>query len=344
MDKEQLIALIEGQLATGKLSKEDLIKIAGIDMNALTRQMPVQTTPLTADIAPVKEDASKGLIHTLYAIGAIIAVVGVGILTAQFWDDIGFGGRIVVTLGISLVSYITAMILRASEQNMISQILFTVSAALAPVGVYVFLSEANITFDLPVQIMTALVLFIIYGCALVISKKNILVLISIAFASWAYYAFVLNVFDVDYYSDADFLKWATILIGVSYMAISYGYKAIAPALDAQDAKEKKAVQNILYGLGTLGILGAGITIGGIFDLFFIALIFAAFYGSVYLKSRSMLTFGALFLMAHIIKLTSEYFVDSIGWPVALIFIGFLVIGIGYMTFYLNKKFISGSKA
>ena len=102
---------------------------------------------------------------------------------------------------------------------------------------------------------------------------------------------------------------------------------------------KKGVP-FIYGFGTLAILGAGIFIGGVFDLILIALIFAVFYGSVYLKSRSMLIFGAIFLMAHIIKLTSKYFVGSVGWPVALIIVGFLVIGVGYMTFYLNKRFMS----
>ena len=80
--------------------------------------------------------------------------------------------------------------------------------------------------------------------------------------------------------------------------------------------------------------------GGIFDLITIALIFAAFYGSIYLKSRSMLTLAALFLMGHIVQLTARYFVNSIGWPVALIAVGFLIIAIGYGTLYLNKKFIA----
>jgi len=136
------------------------------------------------------------------------------------------------------------------------------------------------------------------------------------------------------------MKWASMLQSSSFILIGYGYHSLFQSTDLQDEKEKKAVQNVLYGLGTLGILGVGIVIGGLFDLILIALLFGAFYGSVYLKSRSMLTLGSLFLMAHIIKLTSKYFVDSIGWPVALIGVGFLVIGVGYITFYINKKFIS----
>ena len=188
-------------------------------------------------------------------------------------------------------------------------------------------------------LICALILCVLFGTALIVSKKNILVLITVGFATWAYYAILGNIFS-NYYS-SDLFKWASILLGASYICIAYGYQAILPATsDLRDAKERKRIQNVLYGFGTLAILGAGIFIGGIFDLFFIAFIFAAFYGSVYLKSRSMLTFAGLFLMAHIVKLTSTYFVDSVGWPIALIVIGFLVIGVGYMTFYINKNFIS----
>lgn len=314
MDKLQTIAFIREQVAEGKISKEELLEIVkGSDAASFH----------------LKEESSKNLINVFYAIGAIIAVIGVIILVADNWDQIGFVGRVLVTLGISFAAYVSGLVFRAPEQDKLSQVMFTISAALAPLGTYVFLDEAGVDFTSGIQISAALVLSVIFGAALYISRKAILTLITIGFATWAYYALTIELFDTSYYGyDIDFLKWATMLLGVSYLLIAYGHRRSVP------------VQNILYGFGTLAILGAGISIGGFFDLLFIAFIFAAFYGSVYLKSRAMLALGALFLMAHIIKLTSEYFVDSIGWPVALIAVGFLVIGIGYGTFYLNKKYIA----
>jgi hypothetical protein len=336
MDKQQTIAFIEEQIATGKIAKSDLLTLVGENSNLGQQNSfaPQQNSAVHA-----KEESSKNLINTFYGIGAIIAVVGVGILVSQHWDEIGFFGRVLVTLGISLVTYIVALMLNKPQQKMVSQAMFTIAAVLAPLGSYVLLKEANISFDWPAQIITSLILLVVFGSALFISKKNILVLITVGFATWAYYAVIMKVFGFNYYS-SNFLKWASMLLGASYIFIAYGYRSIFQGIDAGEAREKRAIQNVLYGFGTLAILGAGIFVGGIFDILFIALIFGAFYGSVYLKSRSMLTLGALFLMAHIIKLTSKYFVDSAGWPVALIVIGFLVIGVGYMTLYLNKKFIS----
>ena len=324
MNKAQILALIKEQLSNQTISKNDLL--------ALAENTPISESSHT-------EKGSKNITNTFYGIGAIIAVVGVGILIGQHWTEIGFAGRILVSLGISLAAFVIAMILQKPQQRLISETLFTISAALAPLGAYVLLDQAGISMSAGVNIAVSLILTVIFSVALYVSKKNILILLVTGFATWVYFAIIINIFDINIYA-GDILKWACMILGISYLVLAYGHRMNTKPSDALDIKEKRVIQNILYGLGTLAILGGAISIGGIFDLITIALIFGAFYGSVYLKSRAMLVFGALFLIGHIINLTSKYFLDSIGWPVALIVIGFLVIGIGYLTVYLNRKFIS----
>lgn len=309
MDKQQIITFIQQQIAEGKITKGDLDSLS--------------TTLPTSD----HDHPAKNLINVFYAIGTIIVIIGVIILITQNWSDIGFIGRIVTTLGISLGAYVAGLLLRKPEQDRLSQVMFTISFVLVPFGSYIFLQEAVIDFTSGVQIITALIWAIVFGTALYIKRKNILVLFTIALVTWAYYALAVKVFAVGYYYDFGFIKWATMIVGVSYLLIAYKH--------ASDV-----VRNTLYAFGTLAILGAGISIGGVFDIVFIALIFAGFYGSVFLKNRAMLILSAIFLTAHIIKLTSKYFVNSISWPVVLIAVGFVVIGVGYMTLYLNRKYIS----
>ncbi len=342
MDKQQIISFIEAQIAEGHISRGDLLTMAGGAIVANTpAPAPVPILQNSSVTAPTehKEDASKKLINVFYAIGGIIVIIGIIILVGQNWDDIGFAGRVLVTLGISFVTYVAGYLFGKPEQNVISQVMFTLSAILAPFGSFILLAEADIDMDLDIMIMIAVALFIIYTTAFFITKRSILYLISIGFASWAYYGIIIKALENVLY-DSNVLQWATMLLGITYILLGYGYKSISHPRDISDDNEKNAMRGILTAVGTLGILGAGISIGGVFDIVFIAFIFGAFYGSVYLKNRAMLILGAFFLMGHIIKLTSEYFVDSIGWPIALIAIGFLVIGVGYMTFYLNKKFIS----
>ncbi len=324
MDKTQIISFIETQLSSGKITKADLDAIGG-----------------TKDGQKVEApQATHSLTNTFYSIGATIAIIGIGILIGQHWQEIGFGGRLLVTLGIALATYIAALMLRSPEQHKLSQVLFMISAAIAPVGVFVLLDEANINPELSVQIGISLCLFAIYGVALAISRKIIVALITIGYGTWAYFATVLYMLDMSgMNAQDDILKWATMLIGVVYILLAYWYGGMAERTAVSERWEKEGLQNVLNGVGTLAILGAGIFVGDIFDLVYIALIFAAFYGSVYLKSRAMLSIASVFLMAHIIKLTSKYFVDSIGWPVALIIVGFLIIGVGYFTVYLSRKYI-----
>lgn len=318
MDKLQLISFIKEQLEKGTISKGDLSDL------------------VAGGSVEKSEGSSSKLVHILYGIGAIIAVIGVIILIAQNWNEIGMAGRILVTLGISFITYTSAILLKGPEKNALSQVMFTISAILAPVGAFVLIEEASIDPTWSVQFFISIILVAIYGTAFILSKRSILILFITAFATWAYYVLLLKSIDSIYSAQTEILQWATILLGASYIFVSYGLKSILHS----SKKEVHVIQNVLYGLGTIAILGSGISIGGIFDLIFIAFIFGAFYGSVYLKSFPMLVVGALFLVAHIIKLTAEYFVDSIGWPIALIGLGFVVIGVGYLTYYLNKKYMS----
>jgi len=322
MDKQQVLDLVSRQLDAGIVSKEEILWLVG------ERMVPAARTPVGTSLAP-QEVSGRNLTHTFYTIGTIIAIVGVGILVVQNWNDIGFAGRILVTLGLALVTYVAALTARRPEQSRLADVLFVISACLAPIGIFVLLDEGGVTFSSGAQALSGLILAVIFGTAYFTSRRNVTIMLTAIFASWAYYAGIVKVFDITPYDAADTFKWATMLLGIAYVLIGYGYRL-----------QRDAVPNFFYGFGTLEILGAGISFGGTFDIFYIALIFAAFYGSVYLKSRMMLGLGAIFLIAHIIKLTSKYFVDSIGWPVALIAIGFVIIGIGYFTVYLNKKFVS----
>lgn len=329
MDKQNILSLVKDGLANGTISQEELLSLTGV---------PFPQAPSYTPEAP-KEEASKNLIHVFYGIGAVIAVVGVGVLVAQNWDALGFLGRIFVTLGIGLITYIVGLVMNSQENRVLSQVMFTVSSVLYPFGSIVFLNEINMNPTWTVQLLIASILFVLYAVAFFVTRRNILVLLMVGFATWMYYVVLGQVFG-DYMIDTTYiLRWAVMLLGTSYILLAFGLERAFLPIDTADENEKKRVRGVLYMLGTLGVLGMGITVGGVFDIIFIAFIFAAFYGSVFLKSRAMLVLGALFLIGHIIKLTSEYFVDSIGWPIALILIGFLIIGVGYLTVYLNKSYI-----
>lgn len=348
MDKQQIIDFIKTQLAAGKIGKEDLAMILGNDSATPVQD---QNNSVVADSANVvsssqsgvveEESSSRNITNILYVIGGTIVLAGIAILIVQNWNEIGTVGRIMSTLGISLITYVFALLIRSSEHRILSSIMFIISAILSQPGIFILLSEMKIDFSNSIQIYVLIALSIIYSFALWLSRRGILVIIVAAFTTWLYYLLIDRIFGLDAYLDFDIFKWATIVVGIVYILIGYGIPAILKSSSVQETKENNSVRGLLYGAGTLAILGVNITFGGIFDFILIILIFAAFYGGAFLKSRLMLIIAAGFLIAHIIKLTSRYFLDSIGWPVSLIIVGFLVIGIAYFTYYLSKKYISG---
>jgi hypothetical protein len=94
-------------------------------------------------------------------------------------------------------------------------------------------------------------------------------------------------------------------------------------------------------------LGGALALGGwsprvsvVWEAVFPLLAFGAIVLAIYLKSKSMLTFGTLFIMAYIMKITAEYFSDSLGWPLALVIAGFGLLASGYMTFYLHRAYLT----
>lgn len=398
MDNNQVISFIKGKVSDGTVTKEQVISAINNISEGYSGAKFVPKS-INSDI-PIKETHhDKGmalnLTNILYIIGSIIAIVGVGIFAAQNWDSISFGIKIILTLGISVITYSFGMIIRnkgnkslsnvmfivsifslfgtvavlfynwasvpssvrimltlglailtyilglvfKDEQNKtISKVMFVISTALAPIGSYVFTYERNISIDWKVNLTIALSWSILYLFAYLYTKKrNVLFFINVIYFTWVYMVIITKIFST-YNADSLPYKWSIIILGLSYIFISYSRNGEL-VTDKNDGKEKKAIQNMLYLAGSIAVLGVSYSFGQSFDFFYIGILFIAFYASIFFRSTTMILVSSGFLIAEIIKLTSRYFVNSIGWPLSLIVIGFLVIGVGYITFSLNKKYI-----
>lgn len=397
MDNNQVISFIKGKINDGTVTKEQVISAIN---NISSSYSGVSFVPknLNNDI-PVKDNhkggMSLGLTNILYVIGTIIAIVGIGIFIAQNWDSISFGIKVILTMGISIITYcfgiiiknkgikalsnvmfaistvslfgtvavvfgnwkevispvrimltlglailvyILGLVFKDEKYKTLSQVLFVISTALAPIGSYVFIYEKNISIDWKINLIISIAWSILYIFAYFFTqKRNVLFFINVIYLTWVYSVIITKILNI-YNSDTLFYKLAVIVLGLSYILIAYSRKDQL-IIDKSDGKEKRAIQNMLYLAGSIGILGTSYSFGKSFDVFYIGILFIAFYSSILFKSRIMLLVASGFLIAEITKLTSRYFINSIGWPLSLIVIGFLVIGVGYFTFNLNKKYI-----
>jgi len=81
----------------------------------------------------------------------------------------------------------------------------------------------------------------------------------------------------------------------------------------------------------------------LWQFLYFLVIFGGLYLSIYLKSQIILVMSTIFLIAHISYITSEYFADSLGWPISLVILGFIFIGLGYASVNINKKYINSTE-
>ena len=63
------------------------------------------------------------------------------------------------------------------------------------------------------------------------------------------------------------------------------------------------------------------------------------YGSVLLHSRTLLAVGTLAILAYTAYFTGEHFVDSVGWPLALVAFGLVLIGLSALAVRIDRDYV-----
>jgi hypothetical protein len=189
--------------------------------------------------------------------------------------------------------------------------------------------------------LIAAILLAVYGSPYFYTRRNIFVILAVIFGTWLFFSFTTFLIAGHPFGNWNFIKYRWLATGLSYMLLGYAFVHTA----------KKGLSPWLYGVGVTAFLTAALCLGGwspnqsmAWELIFPGLAFGIIFLSVYLKVRSFLVFGTMFLMIYILKITHEYFTSGFGWAMSLIFVGFALMGVGYLAFYLNKKYVSAGLA
>ena len=280
-----------------------------------------------------------GIAEILYYIGGAIVFLGISILVWQNWSTLNFFTRVLATLGASLAAYVVGLLFsRDKKLEGVGSAFYLISALVLPMGLYVIFD--NMGLDMGSAMARSLISGICLGAFLLsyaAFRKNIFVLFSILFGTWFFFSLTDFLTAGNLIFSWSFFEYRTLLVGLSYVLIGYAFSK----------GERATMSGFLYGFGILGLLGAAFSLGGyssgqnsFWELIFPILVLGTLFVSVNLKSKSFLTFGSLFLMIYILKITGEYFMSGLGWPFALVLAGLMFIGVGYLYVYLKKKYIT----
>lgn len=75
------------------------------------------------------------------------------------------------------------------------------------------------------------------------------------------------------------------------------------------------------------------------EILFLIVAAGFIYLSTVLHSRTLLAVATLAILAYTGWFTSEYFADSVGWPVALIAFGLVMIGLSAFAVRIDRDYV-----
>lgn len=279
------------------------------------------------------------IVKILYFLGGFLALCGVVVFIAQFWEDLGFFGQVLVTLGFGFITYISSLLLNGYKiASLASRLLLVFSAILLPTGVVVVLNEMNISDWLFASLFMAVGFFIVYFSTIKILQNDVprfLSLISGTVIFFTAIALLTRENPAILAIINDFYSYVFVVYGITCLALS---SLFVPVVNS-----RRPLNSIFVFIGTASFLGALFSFGEIWKFVCLPGIAIFFYLSIVMRSRIILTLSSVALMGYIGRITTEYFSNSLGWPITLMILGFSLIGVGYATLKFGKKYISTTR-
>ncbi len=326
MDKRDLLKSIEEAAANKSISRDELM--SAFDAGSKTS-------------VPTREPIHVSVSEILYYIGGAIVFIGIGILVFQNWTTLPDLAKILVTLGSAIAAFVVAVMFdRTPNMGRLGLAFHFLGSLLLPIGISVTSNVMGYTInETSTQSVVSVILVLAFSGLFYYLRKDLFLIFLVFAATWFFFAFTnfMAAGNPGFILADEFTQYRFLLVGLAFMLVGYYFTQI----------NKPHLSGFLYGIGSLAFLGTALALGGFYpeqnafwELIYPALVFGILFLSVYLKSRSFLVFGAIFLMGYIFKITTEYFREGLGWPLSLVIIGFALIGVGYLTVYLNKRYLS----
>lgn len=323
MQKAELLSRVSEGAQRGEVSQEELLAAYQSGLSAQSDKILSQKVSLS---------------EIFYYLGGMIVFLGIVISVSQNYSR-DLTSQLWLTLGVMIVTAVVGwgLILQRPTEHLGSAFFF-ISALLGPVAGFLVTRSLGYDFGSSgVQSVVSLILLSWFLLHFIVLRKTLFVIFSIIFGTWLLYSLIGLTMGSDelLYHGEVFFEYRVLILSVIWLYLGYVFSR----------GQRTAVSGFLYGFGIVVFLGAALALGGWeprqnlgWEIAFPFLVFGAISLSLKIHSRAFLTFGTLYLMAYIIKITSEYFSDGVGWPLALMFAGILLMAVGWVYLYVGKKY------
>jgi MFS family permease len=300
------------------------------EIAATARQHRITTAEIAAALGESPATTTEGhrramLVRVLGFLGGTFVFAGIGVFIALQWDGMSPAARVVATLGPGITAFVLAVLAsRDARFEKATTPMTLTAAALEPTGMLVAFEEFGSGGDWRVaSLVTAATMALQFGAAFVAIRRSITLFLAVFFGN----LFWWTAFDL---LDFDGGLIAVILGGATLLAAA-----------RVDRTAHRDITPLWY------LLGSAAFLSGLFDLvertpfeiLFLAVAAGFVYLSVMLHSRALLIVATLAILGYTGWYTRQYFADSIGWPLALIAFGMLMIGLSALAFRIDRDYV-----
>jgi hypothetical protein len=270
-------------------------------------------------------NSSNILSKLLGYIGGIFVFAGICVFIGMYWDDFGSAARVIITLGSGFTLFILALLAeKDAKYNKVSTPLYLISTALQPTGIFVMLDEYSSGGD-PRHgaLYMAAIMLIQHGATFWARRKTLLAFTSIIFGC-VFFTTLFDIFELDG-------NLIGVTIGISLICVAY----------AANNSKHTAISPFWYFVGSLMLLGCSFDAlqRTMFEIGYLGLTAVLIFLSTVTRSRVLLLTGTIAMIHYIGYFTAEHFANTLGWPLSLIFLGFVLIGLSSYAVKINNKYI-----
>jgi hypothetical protein len=296
----------------------DLVREHGITPEEIRNRLAA-----TADSADSKTSVLTRLLSYL---GGIFVIAGLGVFIEMQWTDMNAAARITVTLGSGIAAFSMAWIFASDErrEKMVTP-LFLIAGFLQPVGILVALDEIARGGDERHAVLFASGVMLVQQTLTFFNKRLTSILFMSILFALVFYATAMDLIGLD----ADLIAFG---LGFSMLFV----------LRRIDQTTHASITPFWYFCASSTMLSGlfALVQDSPLEVLFLGAACSVVFWSTWVKSRSLLFVGTVAILSYVGYYTAEHFSDAVGWPVALILFGLLLIVLSAIAFRINSKYIA----
>ena len=271
----------------------------------------------------LKSKSGGWLVNLMAYLGAALVFGGLGLYIAMEWDDMDNASRVIITLGPGLVAFILGMICTYDQRfTRAATPLFLKAAILQPVGMFTYLDLYVPGDDPQLGAMTVFGIMATQFLLCFAIKRQTTLL----FFGYLFWNAALGIF-MDRCDISGEMIGLT--LGASIVAFAWHF----------DKTIHRGISPFYYFIGSIGFLWSVFDLvdNSPLDILFLPAAIMTMLLSTRIRSRTLLMVGTFSLLGFLGYYTEEYFKDIVGWPIALILMGFALIGISMIAIKLGRQ-------